>query len=379
MARIYKPKKTKYPNIYEIKNKNGDIEYLATFTMNGRRYIEKNLTKISNKNTTTAKKASDYLDQKIKSDIADGINPFDKQSYSVINFRDMIIEEINSRTLAPKTRQVQLTAFKKHLYPLLKTMKVEEINITNFEILFKKLKSKVKNGVLTTIKKAIRPTLNKLLDNGSIILNPLNTTTIKAIKGEITEKAPLHHRLNAPINPNIYIDTIKKMYKSINNLTKQKGGIPLEEVKLYLLWALMTGRRRSEISKIKYEDIIGNVVKPRANTTKTNVYEFYPISKEIIDLLKPKGVGLVFPNVSVNSYSKYMKRIIENAKIEGISGHDTRNLFLTIMSKKTKNPFLCDMCLSHNRNEYKMLLKYYEPDLEDYKEIFDQYWDLIRS
>ena len=58
---------------------------------------------------------------------------------------------------------------------------------------------------------------------------------------------------------------------------------------------------------------------------------------------------------------------------------DTRNLFLTIMSKETKNPFLCDTAISHDQSNYKMLLTYYEPDINDHIELFEWYWDLLRG
>jgi len=76
-----------------------------------------------------------------------------------------------------------------------------------------------------------------------------------------------------------------------------------------------------------------------------------------------------------------MKKIIKDADLDtsAIYGHDTRTLFLTIMSKETKNPFLCDVCLSHKNKEYAMLLKYYQPDLEDFIEVFNSYWEILRG
>ena len=56
MARVNKPKLTEEKNISEIENSSGDIEFLATFTINGRRYIEKNLTILGEATTLTQAK-----------------------------------------------------------------------------------------------------------------------------------------------------------------------------------------------------------------------------------------------------------------------------------------------------------------------------------
>jgi len=171
------------------------------------------------------------------------------------------------------------------------------------------------------------------------------------------------------------------MYQSIMNYKKIRGSIPENEVKLALLFSMMTARRKTEILKIRYEDINDGIVRTTPKNTKTKVYEYYPLSKEIIDLLDQKGKGLVFPNLKKDPFIKYMKKIIKDSGLETseVYGHDTRTLFLTIMSKETKNPFLCDVCLSHKNKEYAMLQKYYTPDLEDFIEVFNSYWEIIRA
>jgi len=378
LARSDKPVKTKTPNIFVVKNSDDSIKYIfATFTIRGRRYSEINLTtKYSIKTISQAKAKLDSL----KTDIRNGVDPFKNNNTSKISFRDMVILELKNRNVAESTKNNQINSFKKHCYQLFKNLKIEDINIDVIETIFLKLSKTVKNDVLSTIKKAISPTLKKAVDKRLILVNPLETHTIVKIKGKVTSKAPLSYRLNAPINNNVYIETVQSFYKSIHNF-KYNEKAPINELRLAFFWALMTARRRSEILKVEYSDIIGDVVKTRPDTTKTNVYEFYPIPDEVVSLLDPNGEGLIFPNLKLNRYSAYMKQVIHNAGIDTnvITGHDTRNLFLTIMSKQTKNPFLCDMCLSHNKKEYKILMKYYTPDLNDFKEIFNAYWKILRS
>lgn len=136
---------------------------------------------------------------------------------------------------------------------------------------------------------------------------------------------------------------------------------------------------------IKYSDITEyGTVKTRIETTKTSVWEEYPLPKEVLEHLEPKGKGKILPTLSRSTYSTYIRKFIDGLDLPlhidmKIDGHDTRNLFLTIMSKETKNPFLCDTALSHSKSKYKMLLTYYEPDLSDYIELFEHYWQLLRG
>jgi hypothetical protein len=41
--------------------------------------------------------------------------------------------------------------------------------------------------------------------------------------------------------------------------------------------------------------------------------------------------------------------------------------------------FFEDAALSHNKDNYKILLTYYEPDISDFKELFNLYWSLLRG
>jgi len=381
MARANKPIATNQPNISKIKNSLGKFDFLATFTIKGRRYIEKNLTTLYGVSTITqaVTKLSD-----LKALIRSGEDPFKKEETNQINFRDLVKEEIENRKLADSTRTTLTSTYNKHLYNMrsMQNIKAEEVNISFIEKVLKQVvKSGISNEVLIVIKKCLNPTLDSLVDKNIISINPIDSKTIKKIQGVFTQKAPLFHRLNSPRNENIYKETAQKMFQSIMNYKKERGSIPENEVKLALLFSMMTARRKTEILKIKYEDIDDGIVRTFPENTKTKVYEYYPLSKEIIDLLEKKGKGLLFPNIKKDTFLKYMKKIIKNANLNTneVYGHDTRTLFLTIMSKETKNPFVCDMCLSHKSKEYAMLMKYYKPDLADFIEIFEGYWKILRA
>ncbi len=382
MARAMKPIPTGKLNITKIDKGSNNFDYLATFTINGRRYREKNLTTLYG--DTSISQAVKRL-EKLKSMIRDGEDPFPKEkSEESLNFRDLVREEIETRKLVDSTRLTLLSTYDKHLYTMkiMQNKKPEEVDISFIEKILKQVvKNGISNDVLIVLKKCLNPTLDSLVDKNKITNNPIYSKTIKKIEGTVTEKAPLSHRLNSPLNKNIYKETAQSMYQSIMNYKKERGSIPENEIKLALLFSMMTARRKTEILKVQYEDIKDGIVRTIPENTKTKVYEYYPLSKEIIELLDQKGKGLVFPNLKKDPFLKYMKKIIKDAGLDtsAIYGHDTRTLFLTIMSKETKNPFLCDVCLSHKNKEHAMLLKYYTPDLEDFIEVFDAYWEILRE
>jgi len=379
MSRVNKPIPTEKKNISKIINSSGNSEYLATFTIDRRRYIEKNLTSLYG--ATTLNQADNKLTE-LKVLIKRGEDPFKKTDTVSIDFRDMVEEEIKTRTLADSTRKTLMSGYKKHLYNIMKNKKSEDVDISFIERILKKVVGTgISNEVLIVLKKCLNPSLDSLVDKKIIDNNPIYSKTIKKIKGVLTQKAPLSHRLNSPLNKNIYKETAQSIYKSIINYKKSRGSVPEKEIRLALLFSMMTARRKTEILKIKYEDIKDGIVRTIPENTKTNIYEYYPIPKEIIELLDIKGKGLLFPHITKETFLKYMKRVIQDSNLEtdSITGHDTRTLFLTIMSKETKNPFLCDMCLSHRNKEYTMLLAYYQPDLEDFIEVFESYWDILRK
>jgi len=382
-------KSKKYKNIYLVENSDGDTEYLATWTQKGRRYFEKNLTKLG---ATTEKQASDKL-REIQVYINNGKDYFskDKESDLSKSFSSLVLSEIRNRDASDNYKYIQERTYLKHLDPVIGKKKLEDIDMDTILNIFRKLKKTESADTIIGLKKTINPTLDYAVDEGLLDRNPLQAKKVKKLLAAPKNlgKSPLKHRLTG-INNERYIETARKFYQGAlivnkNILNMPRGTMPENELQIAFLFVLMTGRRRSEVLNIQYEDITKDgIVKTNKNTTKTDVWEEYPLPEEVLSRLKPKGKGLILPTLKQNTYSKYMRKFIDNLDLplhidNKIDGHDTRNLFLTIMSKETKNPLLCDTALSHSDSKHKMLLTYYEPDLSDYIELFEHYWDLLRG
>jgi len=385
MARKYQPKKI-CANIYEVVTAEGKKEYLATWTQKGRRYVEKNLSR--NFNCYTEKSAKSKLNE-IKVLINMGEDPFKQDEHkNHKNFSELVLQEIRSRNTSDNYKYVQETIYIKHLDKPLGKLKLEEISISILDKTFRKILQNHSLETVINLKKTIRPTLDYAVDEGVITSNPLNSLKIRKLtrSNRRSGKAPLKHRLLGKDNKK-YLNVAKELYQQALIYTPErvKYDTDPEELQIAFLIAIMTARRRSEILKINYEDITEyGTVKTRAATTKTDVWEEYPLPQEVLDRLKPNKTGAILPHITEKRYSYHIKHLIESLDLPihkdmKITGHDTRNLFLTIMSKETKNPFLCDTAISHDQSNYTMLLTYYEPDINDFIELFEWYWDLLRG
>ncbi len=390
MSRKHEPLKTKYQNIFEIIASNSKKEYLARWTQQGRQYYFKNLTKKFG--STTAKQASTKLEE-IKILIAKGEDPFEKNDDTdrLKKIRDIVLDEIRTRRASDDYRYNQEVSFLKHLDPLIGNMRLEDLTIKVIVDVFSKLQKTQGNATIENLKKALRPTLDYAADEGLIDKNPFDAIRVKKVTktSRRNNKAPLKHRLLGSDN-NRFLDTARAIYNGALHFEKNlervyETEIPDREFQLVFLIVTMTGRRRGEVLAIRYEDITSyGTVKTSIETTKESVWEEYPLPQEVIDLLEPEGKGRIVPNITVSSYAKYIRKFIAKLDLPihndaKMTGHDSRNLFLTIMSKETKNPFLCDSALSHSDKKYEMLRTYYEPDISDYRELFEHYWDLLRG
>jgi len=386
MARVNEPQKTKYQNISEVISASGIPHYIARWVQSGKNY-NKNFT--NEFGSTTAKKAYDQLSE-VKVLISKGEDPFKKIQEQDLskNITTLILEEIDNRNVKDNYRYVQKTTYNKHLDPLIGKLTLSELTISVLDDTFKKLQKTVSEDTISTLKKTLNPTLDYAVDEGILEKNPLQSTRLKKTtsKTKASGKAPLHYRLLGKDN-NRYLDVIRAFYSAALNFERvgSRKSIPNNEFQLAFLLVAMTGRRRSEVLGIRYEDITSyHTVRPHIDTTKTSVWEEYPLPLEVIDRLVPNGKGKIMPTLTPDMYSHEMRKLLDGLEVKihadmKIDGHDTRNFFLTIMSKKTKNPFLCDAALSHNTSKYSMLLTYYTPDINDFKELFEDYWNMLRG
>ena len=356
-------KKTNKPGVYEVLNNDGTKSFIVRFSHGGKRYGNKNFTKLYGCNTPSQA----YLKlQEIKIMLSKEINPFENKKTNTL---DSYFEDYLSTITNKKNHYSTETFYNKHIKHLgNKTIdKITEKDILN--ILNTSLKDK-SNRTKKTLKIILGPIFKKALKNKEIELNPLED--IKFPKPQPKREITLR------VADDLIV-TVKKIYNKV--LVE-----PDIERRIVFLFALMTARRRTEILQLEWADIKGDKVVVPESITKTNIAEEYPLPQEIIELLeiykninpKSKKIFSIRPDRVTKAFTQLVKEAdIEMIKGQKITLHDTRNLFQSIMMNETFNPYLVDRCLSHVHHG-SMLTTYLSFGYAKRKEVFERYWSIIR-
>ena len=180
MARIDKPKKTSKPNIYISVNKKGENEYLATWTQDGRRYIEKNLTRSFG--STTLTQAEKKLSE-LKVLLSRGENPFkkEKSDQQIPTIQEHVLNEIDDRSASVEYKYMQKKIFLKHVAPIIGNIHIDKLTQEDVLGLFRKLKKTEQDGTISNIKKTLTPTFDIAVEEGILKYNPLHSTKLKRL------------------------------------------------------------------------------------------------------------------------------------------------------------------------------------------------------
>ena len=353
-------KKTSFPNIYEKVPKN----YIARFKHLGKRYSDKNFTKLYG--CTTGKQASDKL-YEVKSMLSQGLNPFKKDvKLSLNDYFDLYIEQIKG-----KDYEIKKTYYNKHIKPLIGKISISDLTEDHVnKILISKTLRDLAPRTKFTTKMILDPIFKKAIKDGRLLINPLED--IKFSKKSIKKK--LHSRI---VDSDVTVANI--LYNDIMALDNL-------EIKACLLIALMTARRRGEILQLHWSDIIEDKVYVRSATTKTNIDEEYPLPIEVVDIIRKLQKDQSNENIfslKEDRPTRVFTRLIEKSSIkftkgEKITLHDTRHLFISIMAAKDFNIQLLDQCISHSQGN-TILDTYLSISYVKKKEVFEAYWNIIRK
>jgi hypothetical protein len=121
--------------------------------------------------------------------------------------------------------------------------------------------------------------------------------------------------------------------------------------------------------------------------TKTAIYEKYPLPSEVVvllpdDILDSKLADKKIFNFHKNTIYLHYNKLIANSDMQfnnnfGITTHDHRNIFVSILVKNGFDSELADACLSHSNSKIKNL--YLEVGYEKRSEIFKEYWKILKS
>jgi integrase len=236
------------------------------------------------------------------------------------------------------------------------------------------------DGLSKTRKLSLNVLMFKLFEDefrkGNIRSNPFYNLDY----GTHNSKASFDIRLNEPME-----NVAKKLYHTVLEF-------PIKH-RLILMMSIMLARRMGELHALKcshvkkYENGEYYVLATK-DITKTKIEEKYPLPREIIELLpwnifddEYKNEPL-FSFCSSGIYGKW-KELIKNADIQLNEGHkltthDNRYLFLSILSSHGLDSDLVDRCLSHN-NTKNIKQIYLDVNYEKRKEIFETWWNFLRS
>jgi len=356
-------KKTNYKNVYEVLTEANIPNFIVRFSYLNKRYPDKNFTNLFG--CTTAKQAFNEL-QKVKVMLAQGHNPFEKKKKTALNdyFENFI------KGIKGKDQYIKSTYYDKHIKPHIGHYDISEIEekhilkILNSDTLKdKSLRTKY------TVKMILNPIFSKSIKNGDRTINPLEDIKFE----KKTQKKPLFSRI---------VDSEKTIVQ-----TFYKNILELEdiELKVFLLIALMTGRRRGEILKLKWDSIYDGKVFVDANMTKTGIDEEYPLPTEVTSAFEfiEKGKSDNIFHLKEDRPTRVFKSLLQKSSIklrknETLTLHDTRHLFMSIMTMETKNADLVDKCLSHSKS-LSIKDTYLSFSYENRKKVFEDYWEIIRN
>ena len=361
MSRKHKLLKTSKSNIYEVQSVTQRKEYIVRFSYLGKNYGERNFTKIFG--TTTLKQTFEMF-QNVKVELSKGNNPFKKKKSITIDtyFEDYI------KTIESQENQYNKTMYyNKHIKPIIGNLDVVYIETRHINSILNGTLKNLSARSKKELKTILNPIFKKTVKEGLIKYSPLEDMTFKKDAG----KEELSHRLGEP-----YKNVVQKLYKGILKIERI-------EDKTVLLIALMTGRRRGEILKLRYSDIKNDKVFVPKHITKTNQSDEFPLPDEVIQLINtlPQDKENIF-TIGRHRPTYIFNKLVKEVKIELTKGHkltlhDTRHLFQSIMIPEINNPPLVDRCLSHTSNS--IMNVYLSFTYEKRKEVFEKYWNIIRN
>jgi integrase len=213
-----------------------------------------------------------------------------------------------------------------------------EIDIPWLERFEKHLKLKEKNKVDTISKKmrVLRQYLNRARRNKIIRENPFDGFKIKKGKGRL-----------------IYLEEHELM-KLVDLYGREMAPRNMKKVLRYFLFACLTGLRISDIKRLKYENIINDIIviipQKKINTDHETVT--IPLCRSAIKILLEDGLlriqGKVFETYCDPVTNRYLKDIAKLKEIpKDITFHSARHTFATLFLEKTNDLATLQKLLGH--------------------------------
>lgn len=355
-----KTKLNGYQNLFKYENAKGQIHYYAEVIRNGKRYGQKNLTKLFD--ATTAKKAEAALHY-IYAELDKGKDPFNLRSDKLDHLFEEYLKKLNEPTKTTKKYQ-----YDKWIKPKIGHLKIGKITQEHIMKIMEDVdKAKNQPSTKRALKELLSPIFIAEKTKKTIDENILLTIKIKVPKKKFI----------IPVTYDEMENEIKKIHNAINSIKSNEG-----YTRALFLSILFTGRRIGELEKLRFSDIDFDTgwVDPRPETTKTlkdanHLYQ-YKLPQNVLNLIadKKESQEQIF-TLHPASYTKsWKKMLIDNKLNTTYTAHKTRHFFISIMSKYFDRTFLGEVILSHGGDIDAVYLTYSKEQIEA---VYDAYWNLI--
>jgi len=306
-----------------------------------------------------------------KSMLDRGEDPFDKRTFG--DYMDEYFDKLIKR--GTKSGKIYQSVYNKYAKNVLHYLQPDKIQKAHIEFVYHNMIDKKNHKgeyeinsskSLTKMRTILSPTFKYLVEDKKMPKNNLKLVDIPSL-----ERHKELSSLNIRLKDQKYIDVVRKLYKGIQKIEK-------DDIRNYLLFTLMTMRRRSETYSIEQSHIQGDIINATKNITKTKISESFPIPPEIVPYIKTSEKKYLL-HCDMHDYGKAWRDVLKDQHIDYVQDfrvRDTRNLFMSIMQKKY-NRELVGACISHHKGDINEIYTSYE--FEDRKEIFEAYWELLRG
>lgn len=362
-----------YPGIKTKVLKNGSKNIYVQFKYLGKRYPEKNFTKLYG--CTTEKKAFEML-QEVKKEISKGKDPF---SLTKDTLNDLYEERksinLQNNTWKPRTIESYDYFYNRYIRKTIGHKKLSKITYEDLRKIYDIEMAHVENSTKNQFKRIVRPIFVEEIKKGNLFENVIDKLE--------TYNMPVRERLELRTDEK-NIDIVRKLYNAAFEY-EALAYYQKEEWKNYLMMIILTSHRHGELRELTIEDCYLDkkmIIAPKT-ITKTKEDYRYPIPEEVIPYLKTIESGLIFPTIKKGSVDKVFQRLLTLAGIETFNGkrispHDMRRIMLTIMIRELRiDSVLADTCLNHKqRGVINHYLSFTYTDIED---AYQKYWNYIRQ
>jgi len=210
MSRKHEKIKTKYLNIYEIDDTGGQKNYIANFNYQGKRYGDRNLTKLFG--VKTALQAFNKLHE-IKVLISSGENPFLDDSLKVDDLITRYFSQLKSENSRSKYVEIHSYVYSKHIKPIIGHLFIDKVTPEHINRIIHNMRTQsLSSASIRKVKTILNPIFQEAFLNENIKRNILNLAKFVKKGSGISAKGSkeiLTQRLEEPLE-----NAVKKLFQS---------------------------------------------------------------------------------------------------------------------------------------------------------------------